>query len=164
MNRAAINDGKVFENMLTLLHDHYRREGAAVVEFMGTRSSYRGGRVVMEKSPPDYGGTLSGGRGVWFDAKFTTKERYSHPKKRLHQSRFLWEHHQIGALCFILVHQRIEGQDYGWILWPEERWAGARGWSVTLKGGEVVHPAGRSHVIGNEFVPDWLFWSLGKEW
>jgi penicillin-binding protein-related factor A (putative recombinase) len=112
------------------------------------------GTWVPEASSVDFTGTLAGGRAVYFDAKHVGKLTYSHDPKRWHQLLQLWDHHELGALCFLFVSYRC---DRYWLLWPQPSWAHSGRYSVRL-----THITQDTPEIGMELdvpegeLPDWL--------
>ena len=52
---------------------------------------------------PGYGGTLKGGRSIYFEAKHTDDERIEQRRLTQEQQDDLEAHHKLGAIAFVLV-------------------------------------------------------------
>ena len=123
--------GKSWEIQLSLWHDAYRRLGAAYVVSIEAPVKQVGGgspflAVRAKEGPPDFMGTLDGGRAVVFDAKETLGVRWSFGLLKAHQARDLSANADRGGLSFIALS--FSGR--GWVVpWEELRgewWAWKR--------------------------------------
>lgn len=159
---AALNQqrGASLERLLTdIYHPALEREGRALITRYGQSArNIGGGRIVRQKSLPDYGGLIKV-QGelipVYFDVKVVATSSYSHPKSKLHQTDFLLRHDKFGAECFLLVvRQPIDDDDVAaFILYPSECWAKewGKGWTVDLHG----YPEIPIWNGADTFIPDW---------
>lgn len=148
--------GKAYEQALLLLHTRYEAAGSATVWQQGTVCipyKTRGGKMRWRpiKSLPDFAGVsrLEPGRSIAFDAKFTLKDRYSHPKSRAHQCQHLWKVRRAGGLAFILVG--TESGNYA--IRPERHWQDEKGWSKHFS---QMTPVPDHPDFPNDRIPDWL--------
>ncbi len=110
------NRGRFFEDYLQYLHNRYRAEGRARIDFIAvpTKARNEHGRVSWvptRKGVVDFIGILPGGRFVAFDAKSTHNtrgwrvktSRRSPRKDARHQWEYLREVHDLGGLAFFLI-------------------------------------------------------------
>lgn len=102
--------GSEFEAAIEQSLGYYAAQGLAVIEKnsepMRVIKSLGKGQFVAcfkEKAQPDYKGTLKGGRSVVFEAKFTTKDKMEQSRVSPVQADQLTLHHQLGALCFVVI-------------------------------------------------------------
>lgn len=97
--------GSALEVRLAAQHVVYLERGVARVHKTYAEARNVNGRIVYSaKGPPDFIGTIGGGRSVVFDAKESTRS----PKFRLalvpqHQAKDLEAHARLGALVFIVA-------------------------------------------------------------
>jgi recombination protein U len=56
-----------------------------------------------KKAQVDFSGTMRGGRSIRFEAKHTEDDRIERRRVNDDQKKDLREHHNLGALCFVLV-------------------------------------------------------------
>lgn len=161
-NRAR---GKSIEEQLSLLHSVYYARNLAFVEHNGTVAEMRGGRWVPLDSLPDYSGLITrlDGKFVSFDVKLVSKPVYNHPKKKLHQTDYLWQVSQAGGIAFLLMV--VEPLDRAWALWPQSHWQEylGHGWSVHIEPNEspthysnwATEVPAWGEVHGS-YIPNWL--------
>jgi penicillin-binding protein-related factor A (putative recombinase) len=110
------NRGRFFEEYLQYLHNRYRAEGRARIDFISVPTQPRkdAGRVTWVpagKGIVDFVGLLAGGRFVAFDAKSTRKtdawrvktNRRSPRNDTEHQWDYLRQVHELGGLAFYLI-------------------------------------------------------------
>ena len=128
--------GEHFENLLAASLGWYRDKGVAFVEktpepMRPLRPPNRQGQFLAcytKQAQPDYGGTLKGGRSIYFEAKHTDDERIEQRRLtqeqqddleygRLTQEQIdsLTEHHRLGAAAFIMVSFGL--QDFYRVPW-----------------------------------------------
>lgn len=106
--RAA---GGHFENMISASCAYYLSRGLAKIEKtpepmkpLGTKN--RQGQFMAcytKQAQPDYGGTLKGGRSIYFEAKHTDDDRIEQRRLTKEQCDDLEAHHKLGAITFVLV-------------------------------------------------------------
>lgn len=127
-SRAARSNaqGHHFEGEITKACKWYAAAGRAVIE--KTPESFRvtklhdGGRFsgrFLGKAQPDFQGTLSGGRSIIFDAKFTEKDRINANALTNHQAELLEMHHKLGALCGVCVGFKTGAYFIPWKVWRD---------------------------------------------
>lgn len=77
----------------------------------------KGGRIIGCAGPPDFLGTIQGGRSICFDCK-QTSEKYSFPVAVVpaHQRRWLVRNGRMGAVAGLLIEATAEGRLY-WMGW-----------------------------------------------
>lgn len=63
-----------------------------------------------------YGGTLKGGRSIYFEAKHTDDERIEQRRLTQEQQDDLEAHHKLGAIAFVLVSVSLT--DFYRVPWP----------------------------------------------
>ena len=69
-----------------------------------------------KQAQPDYGGTLKGGRSIYFEAKHTDDERIEQRRLTQEQQDDLEAHHKLGAIAFVLVSVSLT--DFYRVPWP----------------------------------------------
>ena len=69
-----------------------------------------------KQAQPDYGGTLKGGRSIYFEAKHTDDERIEQRRLTQEQQDDLEAHHELGAIAFVLVSVSLT--DFYRVPWP----------------------------------------------
>lgn len=116
--------GEHFENMISAACDYYRDRGLAKIEKtpepmkpLGAKN--RKGQFLAcytKQAQPDYGGTLKGGRSIYFEAKHTDDDRIEQRRLTQEQSDDLEAHHRLGALTFVLVSFSL--CDFYRVPWP----------------------------------------------
>lgn len=107
--------GAGWEACLENWHRAYRADRLAwVVKTNPPVKLLQGGAVFSAKGPPDYIGTLVGGRCVVFDAKDTASARWNLAEVKEHQAAHLQHASQLGAFCFIALRQRGAGFVLPW--------------------------------------------------
>ncbi len=108
--RARIS-GMQFELMISTSCDYYRERGLAKIEKtpepmkpLGAKNQ-KGQFVACytKQAQPDYGGTLRGGRSVYFEAKHTDSDRIEQRRVTDEQTKDLEDHYKLGAVTFVLV-------------------------------------------------------------
>lgn len=125
-NRAAKSnaEGHHFEDEISAACKWYSAIERAAIE--KTPESFRvtelhkGGRFsgrFLGKAQPDFQGTLSGGRSIIFDAKFTEKDRIMANALTKHQAELLEMHHKLGALCGVCVGFKDGAYFIPWEVW-----------------------------------------------
>jgi len=113
MARESERVGAQFERLLEFTHQHYRDEGRALLEklHVPAKPFFQQGRFQWRptgKALPDYGGWLSGGRGILMEAKTTgLKNKWRFPPDRVHQYTYLVEATAYGVLCVYLIQWRV---------------------------------------------------------
>lgn len=123
--------------------------------------------------PPDYSGTLAGGRSVIFELKSTEAERFAWTKggrgrrelTRIRQLHDLEEHGRLGALTGLLVAftggmkhgQRIE---FVWVDWSRASLLTRGTWNATAL---QAAPVGGGLVLWARGDPDWIEAALVAE-
>jgi len=163
--------GRLAEELLELTHRRLALAGTVYVRHMepGVRVSGRDARGAQLRfaagGPPDYMGTLAGGRSVVFELKSTEGETFTWTKAgrgrrqltRARQAADLESHGQLGAMAGLLVAftrpvNRASLMDFVWVHWSrasllmEGTWRPDR--LALLEGAARV-----SWVRGD---PDWL--------
>ncbi len=110
------NRGRFFEEYLQYLHNRYRADGRARIDFIAVPTRARNDRehvswVPTRKGVVDFIGVLAGGRFVAFDAKSTRNEggwrvktsSRSPKNDASHQWEYLRQVHELGGLAFFLI-------------------------------------------------------------
>ena len=115
-------EGAMFEEWLKGGCEIYKRQGIALVEKtpepMAPIKRLEENRfiaVFTQKAQGDFKGTLAGGRSVAFEAKHTSTTALSPRVVTPKQKEWLEMHHQLGALCFVMVS--IQGQRFYRVPW-----------------------------------------------
>lgn len=93
--------GGYFENIISASCDYYLSRGLA---------------CYTKQAQPDYGGTLKGGRSIYFEAKHTDDERIEQRRLTQEQQDDLEAHHKLGAIAFVLVSVSLT--DFYRVPWP----------------------------------------------
>ena len=116
--------GGYFENIISASCDYYLSRGLAKIEKtpepmkpLGAKN--RKGQFLAcytKQAQPDYGGTLKGGRSIYFEAKHTDDERIEQRRLTQEQQDDLEAHHQLGAIAFVLVSVSLT--DFYRVPWP----------------------------------------------
>jgi recombination protein U len=125
-HRAAQSNaqGHYFEAEIIKACRWYSANGRAKVE--KTPETFRvtqllgGGRFegrFIGKAQVDFSGTLSGGRSIMFDAKYTEKDRILQSALTKHQSEELEEAFSLGALCGVCVGMKGSSYFVTWEVW-----------------------------------------------
>ena len=123
--RAA---GNYFEAMISGSCDYYRDRGLAKIEKtpepmkpLGPKN--RKGQFLAcytKQAQPDYGGTLKGGRSIYFEAKHTDDDRIEFKRLTKEQQDDLEHHHKLGAVTFVLVSMGLtECYRVPWPVWRD---------------------------------------------
>ena len=123
--RAA---GNYFEAMISGSCDYYRVRGLAKIEKtpepmkpLGPKN--RKGQFLAcytKQAQPDYGGTLKGGRSVYFEAKHTDDDRIEFNRLSKEHRDDLEHHHKLGAVAFVLVSMGLsECFRVPWPVWRD---------------------------------------------
>lgn len=121
MSRAA---GEHFERMISASCNYYRERGLAKIEKTPEPMKPLGGKnqkgqflaCYTKQAQPDYGGTLKGGRSIYFEAKHTDGDRIEWSRLTQEQRDDLEDHYSLGAIAFVLVS--IGLCDFYRIPWP----------------------------------------------
>lgn len=122
-NRAY---GNAFEEIISASCEFYKQQGAAHIEktpepmkVIQVIDRQRGiFKAVFEKqAQPDYKGTMSGGRAVCFEAKFTATDQIMQNAVTEEQWKSLDIHESMGGLCFVLVCQGMKYYRVPWEKW-----------------------------------------------
>lgn len=116
--------GEHFESMISAACDYYRDRGLAKIEktpepMKPLCAKNKKGQFLAcytKQAQPDYGGTLKGGRSIYFEAKHTDDDRIEQRRLTQEQSDDLEAHHRLGALTFILVSFSL--CDFYRVPWP----------------------------------------------
>lgn len=93
------------------------RKDAGAHEALGAKN--RKGQFLAcytKQAQPDYGGTLKGGRSIYFEAKHTDDERIEQRRLTQEQQDDLEAHHKLGAIAFVLVSMSLT--DFYRVPWP----------------------------------------------
>lgn len=116
--------GGYFENIISASCDYYLSRGLAKIEKtpepmkpLGAKN--RKGQFLAcytKQAQPDYGGTLKGGRSIYFEAKHTDDERIEQRRLTQEQQDDLETHHKLGAIAFVLVSVSLT--DFYRVPWP----------------------------------------------
>lgn len=116
--------GGYFENIISASCDYYLSRGLAKIEKtpepmkpLGAKN--RKGQFLAcytKQAQPDYGGTLKGGRSIYFEAKHTDDERIEQRRLTQEQQDDLEAHHNLGAIAFVLVSVSLT--DFYRVPWP----------------------------------------------
>lgn len=116
--------GGYFENIISASCDYYLSRGLAKIEKtpepmkpLGAKN--RKGQFLAcytKQAQPDYGGTLKGGRSIYFEAKHTDDERIEQRRLTQEQQDDLETHHKLGAIAFVLVSMSLT--DFYRVPWP----------------------------------------------
>ena len=116
--------GGYFENIISASCDYYLSRGLAKIEKtpepmkpLGAKN--RKGQFLAcytKQAQPDYGGTLKGGRSIYFEAKHTDDERIEQRRLTQEQQDDLEAHHKLGAITFVLVSVSLT--DFYRVPWP----------------------------------------------
>ena len=116
--------GGYFENIISASCDYYLSRGLAKIEKtpepmkpLGAKN--RKGQFLAcytKQAQPDYGGTLKGGRSIYFEAKHTDDERIEQRRLTQEQQDDLEAHHKLGAIAFVLVSMSLT--DFYRVPWP----------------------------------------------
>ena len=116
--------GEQFEKMITTACNYYRDRGIAQIEKtpepmkqLGPKNQ-RGQFLAhyLKQAQPDYGGTLKGGRSIYFEAKHTDDDRIEQRRLTQEQQDDLEAHHKLGAIAFVLVSFGL--CDFYRVPWP----------------------------------------------
>ena len=107
-NRVA---GKSFEAVIEAACEHYRAQGLADIAKMPEPVRQLGGKdgnghflaCYEKRAQPDFKGTLSGGKSIVFEAKYTSTEKMARDVVLTQQEEALDSHAAMGAVCFVLV-------------------------------------------------------------
>lgn len=97
--------GAAWELRLKRWHIQYGEQGLAhIVRCHPGATPVGDGRVVFsEEGPPDFQGTLRGGRTVCFDAKETRRNTFAFSSLPGHQAFDLEQTHLMGGLSFLAI-------------------------------------------------------------
>lgn len=123
-NRAM---GKVLEHYIMAACSYYESKGIAKIEKtpepMRVIRRLDGGKFIAcfdHAAQPDFKGELYGGRAVVFEAKYSDVPKIQQSRITTKQWKDMETHHQMGALCFILVS--VEMQRFycvDWEIWRD---------------------------------------------
>lgn len=116
--------GDHFEAMISAACDYYRDRGLAKIEKTPEPMKPLGAKnqkgqflaCYTKQAQPDYGGTLQGGRSIYFEAKHTDDDRIEQRRLTGEQADDLEAHHKLGALAFVLVSFSL--CDFYRVPWP----------------------------------------------
>lgn len=102
--------GRAWEAQLRAWHRAYSKAGLAFIVFcpppVKILSPITRGRFTAQfykEGPPDFSGVALGGRGVIFDAKHSSSDRWALTLLPFHQARDLERGHQAGAFSFVAL-------------------------------------------------------------
>ena len=117
-------EGAGFESLINSACEYYRTNGIADIEktpepMKPLGGADRSGRFLAcytKQAQPDYGGTLKGGRSIYFEAKHTDDERIEQRRLTQEQQDDLEAHHKLGAIAFVLVSVSLT--DFYRVPWP----------------------------------------------
>jgi len=114
-------EGKTFEELLEWTNAGYLARGRAAIYKNATASRYvGGGKIITEKSRPDFSGTLVGGVSIHFDSKSMSGVcGWRLSKRQIHQYRDLLDQAGLGAICFFLIEERASAVVYLLRVHPE---------------------------------------------
>lgn len=116
--------GEHFENLISASCAYYADQGIAKIEKTPEPMRPLGGKnrkgqflaCYTKQAQPDYGGTLRGGRSIYFEAKHTDDDRIEQRRLTKEQCDDLEAHHRLGALTFVLVSFGL--CDFYRVPWP----------------------------------------------
>lgn len=119
--------GGYFENIISASCDYYLSRGLAKIDKtpepmkpLGAKN--RKGQFLAcytKQAQPDYGGTLKGGRSIYFEAKHTDDERIEQRRLTQEQQDDLEAHHKLGAVAFIVLKLTgVINWSWLWVLAP----------------------------------------------
>lgn len=119
--------GKQFESRLDAAFMAYTIAGIAAVEKtpepMRPLSSLGNGRFVAcfeKKAQPDYKGTLSGGRTIVFEAKYTAADRMAQSRVTDAQAAYMDRYADLGAQCYVVAGFASGGvYRVPWAIWRD---------------------------------------------
>lgn len=122
--RRAKVAGEHFENMISASCLYYRDRGIAKIEKTPEPMKQLGAKnkrgqftaCYTKQAQPDYGGTLKGGRSIYFEAKHTDDDRIEQRRLTPEQCDDLEAHHKLGAITFVLVSFGL--CDFYRVPWP----------------------------------------------
>ena len=122
--RMARAQGQHFEDMIEASCDWYREQGIANIRKtpepmkpLGAKN--RKGQFLAcytKQAQPDYGGTLKGGKSIYFEAKHTDNDRILQNRVTQEQWDDLERHHRLGAAAYVLVSFGL--CDFYMVPWP----------------------------------------------
>jgi len=102
--------GKNFEEEVSYICEIYEMNGLARIEktpepmkVLKHIDKSRFEAVFEKAAQPDFKGVIQGGKGVVFDAKFTTSDRITFQVLSDYQRDVLQKYDKLGAMAFILV-------------------------------------------------------------
>lgn len=107
-NRAA---GSYFEGLIRNACNRYRETGYADIDKTPeptkqlTKMDRRGQFTACyeKRAQPDFNGTLTGGRSIVFEAKFTNTGKMKQDVVLPQQAESLDRHESLGAICFVVA-------------------------------------------------------------
>jgi recombination protein U len=127
--RGAQNNaqGHYFESYIKTACIIYQQQGRAEIEktpepFQVLKKHPDGtftGRFTRSKAQPDFGGTLSGGRSIYFEAKYTITEKMNRNVLTDEQMKRLEAHEKMGALARVCVGIQDQFFFLPWGVWRE---------------------------------------------
>lgn len=118
--------GRSFEEDILRACEWYRRNGIAVINKVN--EPYRvikkleGGRFIGQHTAaaePDFKGVLKGGRGIAFEAKYTSKSRIQRSVVTQEQMDWLQEQYDMGAIAFVCICIKDRYFSVPWIVWRD---------------------------------------------
>ncbi|MDE7245537.1 MAG: Holliday junction resolvase RecU [Oscillospiraceae bacterium] len=111
IGRRSRTAGAIWENIIEVSCEYYRRKGLANIEKtpeamkpIGPKDRKGHFMVCYTKmAQPDYKGTLKGGRSIVFEAKCTEADRMNRDVISSEQEKQLDLHERLGAACYVMV-------------------------------------------------------------
>ena len=120
--------GEYFENMIDSACEFYKSRGVAKIEKtpepmrpLGAKNAKGQFLACYTKAAqPDYKGTIRGGRSYVMEAKHTDDDRIEYKRVTPEQAEALQDHHELGALAFVIVSFGLERfYRIPWTVWRD---------------------------------------------
>lgn len=136
--------GMGLENMIEWTNRSYKMMNLALIDKIPTpwrvyfdKRSRKSSATPMEKSSVDFGGTIKGGRAIYFEAK-TTRNKTSFPLQNIeeHQIHYLLSVEKLGGIGFFIIEfatlneRYLVPTDFIHHHWKQQRVGGRK--SITL--------------------------------
>lgn len=143
--RRARVAGEHFERMISASCAYYLDRGLAKIEKTPEPMKPLGAKnhkgqflaCYTKQAQPDYGGTLKGGRSIYFEAKHTDDDRIEQRRLTQEQADDLEAHHKLGAIAFVLVSFGLSS--FYRVPWPVWR--------------DMAETYGRKYMTRDELTP-----------
>lgn len=119
--------GKALEVRLAAMHQTYLVRGVARIHKAHPEAKMVNGRMVYSaKGPPDFIGTIAGGRSVVFDAKESSGKTFRLGNVPPHQAKDMEACVNLGGLAFLYVHTTVAEWVLPWESIRELYWSGVK--------------------------------------